>query len=187
MLSLLNIDANIVTVDLMSGAHKKPEFLSLNPHGAVPVLQDGDFTQMESTAILTYLATKYDSLRQWLPESPEAQAKVHRYLALAAGPIAAGPARARLITVFGASYDAEATIALAHRELAILNAELEGKNWLVGDHATIADVALYAYIAHAPEGNVSLEDYPNIRRWLSQVEFLPNFVPMQATKVGLAA
>ncbi len=187
MLSLLGIEADIKTVDLMSGDHKKSEFLALNPLGVVPVLQDGDVTLTESTAILSYLASKYDSLRRWLPESLEAQAEVNRILALTTGPIASGPARARLITVFGAAYNAEDTIEAAHKIITVLNAELEGKLWLVGDRATIADVALYAYIAHAPEGNVSLENYANISRWLAKVESLPGFVPMQTSKAGLAA
>ena len=58
---------------------------------------------------------------------------------------------------------------------------------LVGDAPTLADVACYAYIAHAPEGGVSLAAYPDIRRWLAAVESLPGFVPMQATAAGLQA
>ncbi|MEZ5503352.1 MAG: hypothetical protein R3E50_12160 [Halioglobus sp.] len=53
--------------------------------------------------------------------------------------------------------------------------------------ATIADVANYAYIAHAPEGGVSLDDYPNVRTWLGRIAALPGFVPMRTTAVGLAA
>ena len=64
---------------------------------------------------------------------------------------------------------------------------LKDQQWLAGDHATIADIADYTYIAHAPEGNVSLNAYPNIRTWLQRVETLPGFIPMQATEVGLAA
>ena len=53
--------------------------------------------------------------------------------------------------------------------------------------STIADVATYTYIAHAPEGNVALDAYPAIRGWLKRIEALRGFVPMQATAVGLAA
>jgi glutathione S-transferase len=52
---------------------------------------------------------------------------------------------------------------------------------------TIADVANYSYIAHAPEGNVSLEPYANVRSWLARVEALPGFVPMPRTAAGLQA
>ena len=53
--------------------------------------------------------------------------------------------------------------------------------------ATIADVAAYSYIAHAPEGDVSLADYPHVRRWLTAVEQLPGFVGMPKTDVAAAA
>ena len=52
---------------------------------------------------------------------------------------------------------------------------------------TIADVAAYSYIAHAPEGNVDLGAYPQVRAWLARIEALPGFVPMVRTPVGLAA
>nr|WP_281355319.1 glutathione binding-like protein [Sneathiella aquimaris] len=67
-----------------------------------------------------------------------------------------------------------------------LEAHLAGRNWLAADEPTIADVAVYTYTAHAPEGNVDLSGYPNIRAWLSRVEGLPGFVGMKKTKVGLA-
>jgi glutathione S-transferase len=65
--------------------------------------------------------------------------------------------------------------------------ELSERAFLVGDQPTIADIANYAYIAHAPEGNVSLQDYPHVRAWLSRIEALPGFVPMPKTAIGLAA
>ena len=59
-----------------------------------------------------------------------------------------------------------------------MDAELGRRDWLAGEAATIADVACYAYVALAPEGNVSLQDYPRVRAWLARVEALPGFVPM---------
>jgi glutathione S-transferase len=58
---------------------------------------------------------------------------------------------------------------------------------LVANKITLADFAIYSYVAHAPEGDVSLAPYPNVRRWLHNMETLKGFVPMQATKIGLAA
>jgi glutathione S-transferase len=52
---------------------------------------------------------------------------------------------------------------------------------------TIADIAAYSYIAHAPEGGISLEPYPHLRAWLKRVEALPRFLAMPATKAGLLA
>ncbi len=89
--------------------------------------------------------------------------------------------------MFGAPYNPDETIAQAHALLKTVEAELQGRDWLVGERTTLADVAAYTYIAHAPEGNVSLDAYPNIRTWLARIEALPGFVAMQTTRVGLRA
>ncbi|MGA5481233.1 glutathione S-transferase family protein [Pseudomonas siliginis] len=184
MLSLLNVPTELVFVDLMKGAHKTPEFLALNRFGQVPVIDDNGTVLADSNGILVYLASKYGN-GQWLPSDPVEQAKVQRWLSVAAGQISSGPATARLITVFGAGYDAADAIKRSHALLQVMEDELANSAFLAGDKATVADVAAYTYVAHAPEGNVSLEDYPNVRAWLGRVEALPKFVGMQRTAVGL--
>lgn len=184
MLSLLDVPTELVFVDLMKGAHKTPEFLALNRFGQVPVIDDNGTVLADSNGILVYLASKYGN-GQWLPSDPVEQAKVQRWLSVAAGQISSGPATARLITVFGAGYDAADAIKRSHALLQVMEDELANSAFLAGDKATVADVAAYTYVAHAPEGNVSLEDYPNVRAWLSRVEALPKFVGMQRTAVGL--
>ncbi|UVL11816.1 glutathione S-transferase [Pseudomonas atacamensis] len=184
MLSLLNVPTELVFVDLMKGAHKTPEFLALNRFGQVPVIDDNGTVLADSNGILVYLASKYGN-GQWLPSDPVEQAKVQRWLSVAAGQISSGPATARLITVFGAGYDAADAIKRSHALLQVMEDELANSAFLAGDKATVADVAAYTYVAHAPEGNVSLEDYPNVRAWLARVEALPKFVGMQRTAVGL--
>lgn len=184
MLSLLGLPFERIDVDLLKGAHKRPEFLALNPFGQVPVINDGGFVLADSNAILVYLAKRYGGAR-WLPDEPTTAAAVQRWLSLAAGPLASGPATARLITVFGALHDAAQVIARSHELLALIEQEQTGRAFLVGDRASIADIAAYTYIAHAPEGNVSLDAYPSIRSWLERIEKLSGFVPMQRTAAGL--
>lgn len=186
-LSILNKAVELVDVDLAAGAHKQAEFLALNRFGQVPVLEDGDTILSDSNAILVYLAHKYDPTHSWLPGDAVDAANVQRFLSVAAGPVANGPAAARLVTVFGAALDHERAIATAHGVLGVLEAHLEGRSWLVGNRPTIADLANYAYVAHAPEGAVSLESYPGVRAWLARIEQLPGFVAMQSTPAGLAA
>ena len=186
-LSLLGIDAELVNVDLAAGAHKEDEFLAKNRLGQVPVLEDGEQVIADSNAILVYLATKYDSSGSWYPANPETAAEIQRFLSIAAGQVAFGPAAARLVNVFGAALDHQRATEIAHGVLSVLDDHLGGRNWLVGSEPTIADVANYAYIAHAPEGDVALDNYPNVRAWLARIAALPGFVPMQATAVGLAA
>lgn len=184
MLSLLRLPTELIFVDLAKGEHKSPDFLAINPFGQVPVLDDQGVVLADSNAILVYLAQRYGGGR-WLPADPVGAAKVQRWLSVAAGPIAFGVARARLITVFGAPYNAEEVIPYAHASLKIIDQELAKTDYLVGEEATIADVAAYSYIAHAPEGNVSLGDYPNVRAWIARIEALPGFVGMPRTVAGL--
>lgn len=183
--SLTGIAHEIVTVDLAAGAHKAEPFLSLNPAGQVPVIEDGSTVIPDSNAILVYLARKYAP--SYLPTDPVQEAEVQRFLSLAAGEIAFGPAAARLINVFNAALDAEFCKATAAKALGKLEAHMQGRNFLVGEAPTIADVAVYSYTAHAPEGGISLEPYPNLRRLLANIEALKGFKPMPASKVGLAA
>ena len=185
-LSLVGVPHELVTLDLMAGAHKMPEFLKLNRFGQVPVLDDGGTIISDSNAILVYLAKKHGRT-EWLPEDPEAAAAVQRWLSVAAGQIAFGPAAARLVTLFGAKFDAEEVIRRAHAVLTVIDAELTERDWIATQHSTIADVALYSYIARAPEGNVDLSAYGNVRNWLARVEALPGFVPFQKTPIGRAA
>jgi glutathione S-transferase len=186
-LSLLRLPHQLIDVDLMKGAHKKPEFLRLTPFGQVPVIDDGGEVVFDSNAILVYLAAKYDAAGRWIPRDPKGQAAVQGWLSVAAGPIAFGPAAARLITVFGAKYNAEEVIGRAHALLKVMESELALRPFLVGEQATFADVAGYSYIASAPEGNVDLAAYTNVRAWLARIEALPGFVPFQSTRIGLAA
>jgi len=183
-LSLLGLPFERVDVALKAGEHKQSEFLKLNPFGQVPVIDDDGTIVADSNAILVYLARKYGG-SQWLPEDPEGAAAVERWLSVAAGQIAFGPAAARLVNVFGAKLDQERAIGIAERLFAVMEAHLQERKYLVGDHPTIADVAGYTYIAHAPEGGISLLPYPNLRAWLGRIESLPGFVPMVKTPVGV--
>lgn len=185
-LSLLGVDHELVHVDLAQGAHRQAAFLALNPFGQVPVLDDEGTIVADSNAILVYLAKKLQR-SDWLPETPAAAAEVQRWLSVAAGQIAYGPAAARLVTVFGAPYRPEEVVPRAHAILALVEARLAERPFLTGSTPTVADVALYSYTARAPEGNVDLQPYPRVRAWLGRIEALPGFVAFDRTPVGLAA
>ena len=185
-LSLLGLPHEQITVDLPNGAQKQPDFLALNPFGQVPVIDDGGTVIADSNAILVYLATRYAD-ESWLPHDPVLNAQVQRWLSVAAGPIFTGPCAARLVTVFGAPLDHGRAKEIAAGLFAVMEPHLATRTFLVGARPTIADVAAYSYIAHAPEGDVSLAPYPHIRNWLARIEALPGFVAMPASKAGLAA
>ncbi|PAK13833.1 glutathione S-transferase family protein [Burkholderia ubonensis] len=185
-LSLLGVPFEVVDVDLAAGEQRRPAFLALNPFGQVPVIDDGGIVLSDSNAILVYLAKRYGDAH-WLPDDPAGAAAVQRWLSLAAGPIAAGPAAARLVTVFGAPLDHAQAKRIAVRLFDVIDAEFAKRPFAAGVQPTIADVAAYTYIAHAPEGGVSLDPYPHLRAWLARVEALPGFVGMPPTRAGLLA
>lgn len=185
-LSLLGLPFEHITVDLPNNAHKTPAFLAMNSFGQVPVLEDGDITLADSNAILVYLAVKYGG-ESWLPRDALGAARVQRWLSVAAGPLAFGPAAARLIALFNAPLGKDEVTARAHELFAVMETELGKAPYFAGNAPTIADVALYAYTAHAPEGGVSLSAYPGIRDWLARIEALPGFVPMVRSPLPAAA
>jgi len=187
-LSLLGLPHRLVDVDLPGGEHKRAPFLELNPFGQVPVIEDDGAVVADSNAILCYLAARYGDAR-WLPRDPVGLARVQRWLSVAAGPLASGPARARAIALFKAPFNAAEAIAAAQALFGIIERHLaqQGSAFLTADWPTLADVALYSYSAHAPEGGVALIAYPRLQAWLARIEALPGFVPMASSRVGLRA
>jgi glutathione S-transferase len=187
-LSLLGQPFETVEVDLRAGEQRRPDFLRRNAFGQVPVIEDGEVTLADSNAILLYLNERYapDPAR-WMPRDALGAARVQRWLSVAAGPLAQGPSMARVIVLFGLAADPSDVIARSHNLLRVMEAELAQQPFLAGDSVTLADIANYSYVAHVPEGNVSLAPYPQVRQWLRRIEALPGFVPMVASPIGLAA
>lgn len=185
-LSLLGLPFTLKNVDLKNGEQRSPEFLALNPAAKVPVLADGDVVLAESTAILTYLAEKYDD-GTWVPRDPAGRAEVHKWYALAASELQMGPASARLIHLFNAPFDPKQTRERAFQFLERLDAALTGREFLVRNQPSFADVAIYTYVAHAPEGGVALDDYENVTAWLARVEALDGFKPMVRSPIPASA
>lgn|SRR5690606_14989229 len=179
MLRLLDRPYRTVDLDMDKGAHKSLEFLRISPLAQVPVIEDNGFTLSDSNAILTYLVETYSDAVLWRGAGASEKAEVQRWLSIAAGEIASGPCAARLVTVFGAQLDHEAAKAKAHALFAMMENHLASRLWLAATRPTLADISAYSYIAHAPEGGVSLLPYPSLRAWLTRVEALPGFVGME--------
>jgi glutathione S-transferase len=185
MLSLLDLDYERHEVALGQGEQNSEQFLKINPFHHVPVLEDNGHVIRDSNAIIAYLARQYDP--KWYPSDAISVARVQEWLAIATKELADGPAAARLVNVFNATLDHQAAIENSHTLLDILDAHLKGRQWVATIHPSIADISLYTYIAHAPEGGVSLASYRNVQSWLTRIEQLPGFVGMPKTAVGLAA
>ncbi|MEY2932449.1 MAG: hypothetical protein RL033_3198 [Pseudomonadota bacterium] len=180
LLSLLSLPFQTIDVDLAGGEQRSPRFLALNSMGQVPVLEDGDVVVADSNAILVYLASRYGGARFQL-DSPVLEAEQQRWFSLAAGPLAAGPASARIHHLFGRPLDIQAARRTAHTLFRVMDVRLATRDYLLGSRLSLADVSHYSYTAHAPEGGVLLDEYPALRAWLARIEALPGFVPMPAS------
>lgn len=181
LLRMLNLPYRFVSTP--GEVRRSDAFRRLNPLGQVPVLEDGDLVLADSNAILVYLAKRYAPGSSWLPEEPRAASQVQRWLSIAAGEVAYGPARARLIMQWNAAGERASAAAIADRLLRFMEGELAQRSYLAAAHATIADLAGYSYVAHAPEGGISLDPFPAVRAWLRRVEALPGFAAMPALPV----
>ncbi|WP_019645949.1 glutathione S-transferase family protein [Novispirillum itersonii] len=186
-LSLAGIPHEIVPIDLSIKEQKSDWFLALNAFGEIPVLDDNGVIVADSTAIMIYAARRVGP-SHWLPEDPTQEAEVQRWLAVAAGKIAFGPAAARIAVLFNRTVDMTELHSRSHAVLAVIDQVLSGCRWIAGtDQPTVADVGLYSYIARCPEGFVDRSAYTAITAWLERVEALPGFVPFVETPVGLSA
>jgi glutathione S-transferase len=148
-----------------------------NPFGQVPVLQDGELVIRDSQAILVYLARCYGDAH-WLPDDAAELAQVMGWLSTAANEVTRGPNALRLLHKFGRAVNETEAQQITHSLLAIMQARLAQHHWLALTHISIADIAMYPYIALAGEGGVRVDDYPAVTAWLTRIQVLNGYVGM---------
>ncbi len=177
LLSMLEINYEIIPIDIKKREQKAPDYLKKNPLGEIPTLEDGDLVLRDSQAILVYLARKYGS-DDWLPSKPNEMAQVMQWLSTACNEIARGPMDARAHFKLKLDIDIDKAHEKSKIILTIIENHLKNHEWLALNHVTIADIACFPYIALAGEGKISLDPYPNIQTWINRIKQLPNFIPM---------
>ncbi len=181
MLALLDLPYEAIDLDMANGAHKSADYQKISAFGQVPAIDDNGITLSDSNAIIVYLEKKYNDGYEWYPQDPVKAAEIQRWLSVAAGEIAHGPCAVRLVKVFGAELDYDLAKQKTEALFSVLEAHLKTQDYLAGTNITLADVSGYSYVAHVPEGGVSLEPYPTIRAWLARIEAHPRFVGMTRT------
>jgi glutathione S-transferase len=173
--ALAKIPMELGPVDLAAGEQMREQFLTLNPWAQVPLLVDGDVVLRDSHAILLYLAARYGT-PEWWPSDAASQGRVMQWLSTSAGEIQSGPASARLVEKFGYNLNKPDAVRRSESILRLIEGHLTRNEWLELGRPTIAECAVFPYVAWAPEGSVSLEPYPAIRAWIARIKLLPGFL-----------
>jgi len=185
LLSFLNLPYDRIPVPMQDGRNQvDSSYLRLNPRGQIPTLQDGDATLWGSTAILSYLALRYDETASWLPRDPLSFSEVVQWLELAQNEIQSGLFQARAIVQFGLAGNLQAAQQIARQALDVLETRLSFEQWLAGPGPTIADIACFPYTALAREGKVDVSAYPGVQRWIDDFRSLDRFVGMPGIEAG---
>ncbi len=173
-----------VEVDILAGDTHTREFLNMNPNAKIPLLDLGDGRFLsESNAILGYLAEG----SPLIPVDLFHRALVYQWLFFEQYSHEPNIATSRFIIKYLNNPPDKAEILAAkqapgYKALDVMESQLSTREFLTGDHFTIADIALYAYTHVADEGGFSLENYPAIRAWLARAEMRPGYRPMSARK-----
>jgi len=175
----LGIEHECHVIDLLSGEHKKPEFLKINPQGKVPAIVDGDLRLSESRAIQTYLCNKYaNGLKKNLyPEDPAEKSKVDQMLYISENfekvVMQEYPGIPKII--FRREPIDEEKRHLLIKALDDVEGHLTEKNFYAGENLTIADFALYVQVRNIDQipGGFDFTPWPKLAKWISYIQNLP--------------
>jgi glutathione S-transferase len=175
LLAMLGVPYELVELDMYGGEHKREPFLTLNPFGQMPALQDGAFTIADSHACLTYIARKYDASGRWLPNDAEGLAKVAEWLSKSANEVHQGPwmKRAKVRRPEAIKVPNEEIDARCDHILKIMEAELGKRDWLALGRPTIADLSCFGPISMLKVSGYDTDKWPNVTRWLERIRALP--------------
>ena len=178
LLEQAGIEYEPILIHLGEDAHLTPDFLRQNPNHQVPSMIDGDLVIHESNAILRYICRKH-GLDSWYPTDPVLCAQVDQWLDWIQ--CRQSPAIVNIVfnqVFLGENGDKDA-IARGHEQLSELNPILEtaliGREYLVGQEPTIADLAMASNIFHLGFADAQ-PDTPNINRWFGNISKLEGYI-----------
>lgn len=171
-LNELGADFEFVPVKLPAGEHRRPEFLKLNPAGKLPVLVDGDNVVTESAAIVLYLAEKYPE-KKLLPADIKQRSQVYRWIMFAMTELEQPLWRiAKHTFILPEDKRLPQDVALARGDFTamarVLDAHMEGRQFIVGDRITAAD-CVTAYLMDWANENKLIDGFPNLRAYLDRM------------------
>ncbi len=177
----MGVPYETITLNMREGEHKSPEYLKLNPNGKVPTLIDGDFVLYESFAINHYLARKY--MPTLLGEHEEEDGLILQWTFWAVlhiqhnfEPMAYAAWKLDTVTP---ELEVKHTN-LVNKFLGILDKQLEGKKYILGDRFSLADINLHSCVNFGAAINFNFSPFPNLQRWLKSLEERPALQKIRA-------
>jgi glutathione S-transferase len=182
LLALRGLPYERIELDVIDRSNRRELLGGKNPALRVPTLElDSGEHLAESNAILWYLAGG----TEYLPEDELERARVLQWMFFEQYEIEPNLAVARFwISILGEqeryAAELEAKWRAGHRALAALDEHLDGREWLVGNAYSIADISLYGYTHNGDEGGFDLGPYANVRAWLDRVAARPGHLPIEA-------
>ncbi|MEM7596977.1 MAG: glutathione S-transferase family protein [Pseudomonadota bacterium] len=156
------------------GGLDTPEFRAMNPHGKIPVLQDGDTVVWESAAILRYLATAYGTAPFW-PEDPGARARVDMWAEWAKNSVAAqftGPVFWLAVRIKPEKRNwtvIQRNVARLEAEMTHAGRVLAQQAYLAGPDLTVADIALGHVLYRYFDIDIQRANMPNLRAYYDRL------------------
>jgi len=174
--AVLGLELEEKVLDFTKGEHKNPEYLALNPNGQVPTLVDGDFVLTESRAIMQYLASKKPE-SNLVPSDGQGRADVTRWqfwdsshFSPQVGTVVFQKVLKKMFGM-GEPDAAKVDEAMANfqRFAAVLDKRLDGKQYIVGNALTIADLTLASTLMYAKQAEMSLAEFPNVEAWFTRI------------------
>ncbi|WP_424934064.1 glutathione S-transferase family protein [Amaricoccus macauensis] len=173
------IDYELVPIDFGRKEQKADWYLKLNPNGRIPTIVDranDDFAVFESGAILWYLAEKYD---RFLSHDPRERSETLQWLMFQMGGIGPMMGQAMFFQRIAKPNGDEVPYAIdryvneSRRLLEVLDTRLAGRDWLVGDALSIADIATYPWARSHFWATVSVEGLGNLQAWFDRLDAMP--------------
>ncbi len=164
----------VIPVDVFKGEQHTPEFRRINPNGKLPAIEDDGVRVFDSNAILLYLAEKTGQF-MGKPEDRAELLSWFMFVGTGLGPYSGQSVHFRHMAPEKIPYAINRYHREAHRHYEILEAHLEGREFMVGDEYTIADISTWGWVDRAPIvlGENALDDYPNIKRWFAKIDARP--------------
>jgi len=180
-LAQLDIPYRKVEIDILQGESRTPEFLAMNPSGHVPLLEVSPRRYLgESNAILWFVADG----TELAPADPVERAEAMQWMFFEQHSLEPniGAAYFWLALIKGGrelqSHALEDWMENGYRALGVMETHLTRHRFFVGDHFTIADIALYAYTHVADQCDFDLSRFPAVRAWLARVAEEPGYISM---------